>query len=154
LKPLNTIVIGIGNLLRSDDGIGLHIIEALRKENIKDNVDLYEGLSSLDILDAIKDYDRILIIDAIQSGGNPGTVYKLSLEDLKEKMTAHSFSSHLNMNFTEMFELGKKVFPNKIPKDIIIIAVEAEDITTISDRCTPKVENAITEAVDIVQNLL
>jgi len=151
---MKTLIIGIGNLLRSDDGIGLHIIEALRKENIKSDVDLHEGLSSLDVLDSIKDYDRILIIDAIRSSGSPGTVHKLSLEDLKEKGTAHSFSSHLNMDFTEMLEVGRKIFPDRIPKDIIIIAVEAEDVTTIADRCTPKVEKAIPGIIQLIKELI
>lgn len=72
----------MGNPLRSDDGIRLHVIEALRKEHVKDNVDLREGLSSLDILDVMKEYDRIILIDAIKSEGKPGTVYKLYSETL------------------------------------------------------------------------
>ena len=151
---MSILVLGIGNLLRSDDGAGLHVIESLRRENLSDTIDLMEVLSGLDILDAIKGYDRIIIVDAILTGGEPGKIYKLSLEDFKDKHTLHSFSSHLNMDFPAMLEMGKKLFPGKIPEDIIIIAVEAEDITTISDNCTLKVEQAIPEAVDIIKGLL
>jgi Ni,Fe-hydrogenase maturation factor len=49
-----------------------HVIEVLRKENLGDDVDLMEVLSGLDILDVIKGYDRVIIIDAIQTGGDPG----------------------------------------------------------------------------------
>ncbi len=80
---MKTLVFGIGNLLRSDDGVGLHIIEHLRKENLGDAADLKEGSTGLDILDAIKGYDRIILIDAIKSAGEPGKIYKLSVEDFQ-----------------------------------------------------------------------
>jgi len=133
----------MGNLLCSDDGVGLHIIEALRKENLGADVDLQEGLTGLDIFEKIKDFDRIIIIDAIQAGGQPGSIYKLTLEDFKDKHTLHSFSTHLNMDIPTMLKFGEKLFPGKIARDVTIIAVEAEDIETISDRCTPKVKKAI-----------
>ena len=154
IHKVKVLIIGIGNLLRSDDGVGLHVIETLRKEDLSDNVDLMDGLSGLDILDVIEGYDRIIIIDAIQTGGEPGTIHKLSLEDLKAKHTLHSYSTHLNMDFPTVLELGRKLFPEKIPEDITIIAVEAEDITTISDKCTPQVEKAVPEVVQLIKKLI
>jgi len=154
IHKVKVLIIGIGNLLRSDDGVGLHVIETLRKEDLSDNVDLMDGLSGLDILDVIEGYDRIIIIDAIQTGGEPGTIHKLSLEDLKAKHTLHSYSTHLNMDFPTVLELGGKLFPEKIPEDITIIAVEAEDITTISDKCTPQVEKAVPEVVQLIKKLI
>lgn len=151
---MRVLIIGIGNLLRSDDGLGLHIIEALRKERLGDTIDLAEGLSGLDILNGMKGYERIIMVDAIQTGGEPGTIYRFSMEDFPQGQTVHSFSTHLNMDFTTMLELGKRLFPEKIPEDILIVAVEAEDITTISDRCTPEVERAIPEVIELIKGLL
>jgi hydrogenase maturation protease len=144
----------MGNLLRSDDGVGLHIIEALREENLEDDVDLREGLSGLDILDAVKGYDRIVLVDAIKSGGRPGRVYKLLPEDFLNMRTVHSFSTHLNMDFRSMLELARTLFPEKMPDDIIIVAIEAEDITTISDKCTPEVEKGMKQAVELIKGLV
>ena len=144
----------MGNLLCSDDGVGMHIIEALGKENLGPGVDLREGLTGLDILEKIKEFDRIVIIDAIKAGGEPGSIYKLTMEDFDDKQTLHSFSTHLNMDIPTMLKLGEKLFPDKITKDITIIAVEAEDTETISDRCTPKVEKAIPEVVEMIRGLL
>ncbi|MBM4146468.1 MAG: hydrogenase maturation protease [Nitrospira sp.] len=151
---MSILVLGIGNFLRSDDGVGLHVIEALRKEKTGDNIDLMEALSGLDILDAIKGYDRIILVDAIKTGGEPGTIYELSLKDIQNKHTNHSFSTHLNMDLSTMLELGNRLFPGKIPKDIRVIAIEAEDVTTISDKCTPAVECAIPKAVEIIKGLI
>lgn len=141
-------------MLRSDDGVGLHVIEALRKEETGDNIDLIEAVSGLDILDAIKGYDRIILVDAIKTGGEPGTIHELSLKDIQDKHTNYSFSTHLNMDLQTMFELGNRLFPGKIPKDIRVIAIEAEDVTTISDKCTPAVECVIPKAVEIIKGLI
>jgi hydrogenase maturation protease len=149
-----TLVFGIGNLLRSDDGVGLHIIEHLRKENIGDAADLMEGSTGLDILDAMKGYDRIIFVDAIKSSGEPGSIYKFSVEDFQQIGTLHSFSTHLNMDFFAMIELGETLFPGQMPNDITIVAIEADETTTISDKCTPRVEGAIPEAVALIKGLL
>ena len=151
---MKTLVFGIGNLLRSDDGVGLHVIESLRRENLGDAADLREGSTGLDILDAIKGYNRIILVDAIRSNGEPGSIYKLSVEDFHNIETLHSFSTHLNMDFFTMLELGEKLFPGQMPDDIIIVAIEADDTTTISDKCTPKVERAMPEAVRLIKTLL
>jgi hydrogenase maturation protease len=149
---VKVLVFGIGNPLRSDDGAGVSVIEALRKENLKDTTELREDISGLDILGSMIGYDRVIIVDAIQSGGEPGTIYKLSLDDLGHKKTLHAFSSH-DINFLAMLEYGKDLFPGKIPEDIIIIAIEAEDITTISERCTLKVEKTIKKAIEMIKEL-
>jgi len=151
---VRVLVFGMGNLLRSDDGVGLQVIGALGEEKIGDTIDVIEGSSCLDILDALKGYRRIIIVDAIQTGGEPGTIYKFSLEDFKDKHTIHSYSTHLNMDFPTMLELREKLFPGEIPLDIIVIAIEADDITTISETCTPKVRKAIPEAVDMIKGLI
>ena len=141
----------MGNLLCSDDGVGMHVIEALRGEDLGADVDLGEGLTGLDILEKIKGVDRVIIVDAIKSGGKPGSIYRFTTEDFGDKHTLHSFSTHLNMDIPAMLELGDKLFPGKIPDDIAIIAIEAEDTETISDRCTPAVEKAIPGAVEMIK---
>jgi hydrogenase maturation protease len=150
---LKVLVLGIGNPIRSDDGVGVHVTEALRKESLSDNIDFREGISGLDIFGAVTGYNRVIIVDAIKGGGEPGTIYKLSLKDFADKQTLHAFSTH-DIDFLTMLEFGKSIFPEKIPEDIIIIAIEADDITTISEKCTPKVEKAIQEAVDVIKGLL
>lgn len=150
---MKTLVIGIGNLLRSDDGAGLHILNALGKEQISDDIALRECATGFDILNEIIGCEKVIIIDAITHGGKPGTLYLLSPEELREKPTLHTFSSH-EADFLSMLELGKKLYPEKMPQDIVIVAIEAEDVTTISDKCTPQVEKAIPNAVETIKRLL
>ena len=150
---MKVLVLGIGNPIRADDGVGIHITEALKQEMVRDTIDIKNGISGLDILGAITGYDRIIVVDALQSGGEPGTIYRLSLEDLGFKKTLHTFSTH-DMDFLATIELGKSIFAGRMPKEIIIIAVEADDITTVSELCTPEVEKAIPNAVTVIKGLL
>jgi len=150
---VKTLVLGIGNPLRSDDGIGIHVVESLRDEDLSDKIDIKEGLSGLDILGAIAGYERIIMIDAIKSGGEPGTIYKLSVGDLHAQQTLHTFSTH-DVDIPTMLKLGRDLYPGKMPEDIVIIAVEAEDIETFSEICTPKVEKAIQEVVHLIKELI
>jgi hydrogenase maturation protease len=150
---VKTLILGIGNPLRSDDGIGIHVVEALREENLREDVDIKEGLSGLDILGAIAGYERIIMIDALKSGGEPGTIYKLSVEDLHAQQTLHTFSTH-DVDIPTMLKLGRDLYPGKMPEDIVIIAVEAEDIETFSETCTPNVEKAIQEVVHLIKELI
>jgi hypothetical protein len=53
-----------------------------------------------------------------------------------------------------MLKLGRDLYPGKIPEDIVIFAVEAEDIETFSETCTPRVEKAIQEVVRLIKGLL
>lgn len=153
IEKLKVIILGIGNPLRSDDGVGIHVIEALRKESLPTGTDLLEGLTGLDIIGAIKGCDKVIIVDAIMTASEPGTIFKLSLQDLSITKTLHHFSTH-EMDFPSMLELGKKIFPGQIAEDITIIAIQAEDVTTISEKCTPEVEKSIREVVQLIKELL
>lgn len=150
---MKTLVIGIGNLLRSDDGVGHHVLNALRNEHISVNIELRECATGFDILNEIIGYESVVIIDAIRSGRETGTVYRFSPDELKVKPTLHTFSSH-EADFLTMLELGKRLFPGKMPQEITIIAIEVGDVTTISEKCTPAVEKAIPEAVELIKGLL
>ena len=150
---MKVLILGIGNPLRTDDGVGIHVVESLRNENLGHKIDIKEGLSGLDILGAIAGYERVIIVDAIKSGGDPGTIHRLSLEDLHAQHTLHAFSTH-DVDIPTMLKLGMELYPGKIPGDIVIIAVEAEDIETFSETCTPKVEKAIREVVRLIKELL
>ncbi|MEX2722041.1 MAG: hydrogenase maturation protease [Candidatus Wukongarchaeota archaeon] len=148
---MRTLILGVGNPVLSDDGVGIHVIEELEKEKLPENVKVEEaGLVGLSIIDIIIDYDRLIIVDAIKSNGEPGTIYELSIEDLSTHPFLHFSSTH-EVDFLTALEVGKKLFPEKIPKDITILAIEVKDITTFSEECTPKVKEAIPKVVELIK---
>jgi hydrogenase maturation protease len=101
---VKTLILGMGNPILSDDGVGLHIARALEGHFPGTDVRT-SALIGLDLLDIVAGYDQVFVIDAIQNGRNPpGTVVKLAAGE----GALHLFSSH-GMHFFEILQLGKDV---------------------------------------------
>ncbi len=143
---MKTLVIGVGNLLRCDDGVGIHVVDRLNEvASYIDTLDV--ALGSIEILEAMKGRDRVFIVDAIQTGGEPGTIYRVNLsrgEDPPRITHSHG------VDLLTTLKLGNSLFPGQMPREIVLLAVEAEDITTLSESCTSKVQAAIEKAVEII----
>jgi hydrogenase maturation protease len=143
---LKTLVIGVGNLLRCDDGVGIHVVNRINEvASYIDTLDV--ALGSIEILEAMKGRDRVFIVDAIQTGGEPGTIYRVNLsrgEDPPRITHSHG------VDLLTTLKLGDSLFPGRMPREIVLLAVEAEDITTLSESCTSKVQAAIEKAVEII----
>ncbi len=77
---MKTLILGIGNLLLSDEGVGVHAARALQQENLPPNIITLEvGTALLDAIPEIERADHIFIIDAMKAGHEPGTVYRVPL---------------------------------------------------------------------------
>jgi hydrogenase maturation protease len=82
-KRPKTLILGIGNILLRDEGIGVRVIEHLRKENLPEDVELVDrGTAGADLIDVLSDRQTVLIIDAVEYDASPGTVLRLSEQDL------------------------------------------------------------------------
>jgi hydrogenase maturation protease len=74
-------VVGIGNVLLRDEGIGCHVVHALEKIPLPD-VKIIDGGTCPDILQLLEDADKLIIVDAVEGGGTPGQIYRFHLEDI------------------------------------------------------------------------
>ena len=143
-----TLVVGVGNPILSDDGVGIHIVRRLREMGIP-GVDVEElPASGLELLDMVLGYDRVIIIDAIVTEeGNPGQFYILEESDFER--TVHGASPH-GINIATALALGRRLASDKMPAEIRFIAIEAEDIVNVSETMTPAVAAAVQLVVDKV----
>ncbi len=130
--------LGLGNPILSDDAVGLRVVEEIQElAGECGEVEFKTGcFGGLHIIDEIRGYDKVVIVDAIVRGGEPGTLYKLSLDDLDG--TARLSSPH-RINLPAAIKLGQKM-ENNIPEDITIYAVEAKNLTLFSTRLSPEIE--------------
>jgi len=117
-------IVGVGNLLLQDEGIGIHAIQALKKGPLSqaDYAELIDGGTALPILP--KNLDKLIIIDAAQGGGEPGIIYRLSPEDI-DSGDAPIISPH-QLNLRENLRLME--LENEKPKKVIIFGVEPKTI--------------------------
>lgn len=144
-----TLVIGLGNPIISDDSIGFQVIEVVRGLLAEsDDVAIKAtSLSGLHLLDFIEGYDKVIVVDSIVTqNGQPGTVYRLALEDLETGR--HTATIH-DIGLAGVIELGKRN-GLAMPSDVVLIAIEADDITTFSPVCTAAVAAAIPRALDLI----
>ena len=125
------LVLGVGNDILMDDGIGPKLVNRLKDDFSVDQINFSTlNLGGLEILEFIKDYDEVIIVDAIKTRtGNPGDVYMLTPDDFSE--TCHLSSFH-DVSFLTALRLGEKI-GYKLPKSILIIAIEI-----IEDTCFGK----------------
>ncbi|MBU2563752.1 MAG: hydrogenase maturation protease [Actinobacteria bacterium] len=142
-------IIGFGNKYRSDDGIGIRIIEELEKlDSFKDIEIIDGGTSGSDLIFLIKGCSKIIIIDAIDAGQNVGDVVNIKINDIEEfiRRDYKSLSLH-DLNLADILKLIKAL---KIDADISIIGVKPKKMD-FGDRLSPEIEKKIPEIISLVR---
>jgi len=120
------LVLGIGNILLKDDGAGVHALDQLAGHyEFSDNVTLMDGgTSGLKLVDAIMAADRLVVFDAVQAGSQPGTVHRLTPEDLQNTLVCKG-SLH-DMGILEALNCAGLLGRRPIS---VIIGIEPENLT-------------------------
>lgn len=146
------LVLGIGSPLICDDALGFRVVEELEKMNVPD-LDLdQQSVSGLDLIEIMMDYRKVVVVDAIVTEQYPaGTVMLLQPEDFKNAI--HGSNPH-EVNIHMAIELGQRLAPDRMPKDISFVAVEVNDVWTVTDQMTDEVKAAVPLAVEAVIKLL
>jgi hydrogenase maturation protease len=122
--PPRIVVIGVGNLLLRDEGIGIHAVKALQEIDLPPDVKLIDGGTSPDLIAYTRAGDKLIIIDAARASGKPGAIYRFRPEDLagpKGVLTsAHEMGVVENLNL--MTATGNE------PRETVIIGIEPGEI--------------------------
>ena len=136
---MNTLILGIGNPILTDDGVGIKIAQRLKEGNPELEV-IETSEAGIALLDLVADYDKLVIIDSIKTEeGKPGDLYKLELEDLQP---SKDFSSSHSIGIATTFELGHRL-GYRVPKFVSIYAVNIKDNLTFGEECTEEVKQRI-----------
>jgi len=146
--PPRTVILGIGNWLLGDEGVGIHLIETL-SEHLAGytNVTLADGGTSPDAMLLLDDVDRLIVLDAINGGREPGTVYRFAGEDI-EHLKSPGISLH---EWSVADSLMAISLLGKLPRETVVIGIEPERVgwgTGLSDT----VGNKLPEVIGLVLN--
>ena len=147
---MKTLLLGLGNPILTDDGIGVYVVRAVADRWSGDGVDFQEAsVGGLRLLEVIAGYDRLILVDAIQTpDGAPGQIHRLTPDDLRTSL--HAGSTH-DLSFQGALAWGRRIGMALPPDDAItIIAVEADDVLTFGEALTPVVAAALPDAVEAV----
>lgn len=145
-------VIGLGSPIMCDDAVGLRVSEAIDALGM-DDVDCFqEAIGGLDILPVIHSYSHAIVVDAIQTGEyGPGTVLLFRESDFDEVIA--DAATH-DVNLPTAIKIGRKMDPEIMPETISFVAVEVQDIKTVTETMTPEVEAAVDSAKAAVLHLI
>ncbi len=139
------VVIGVGNLILTDEGIGIHTVKALQELDFPDDVKLIDGGTSPDLIAYTRAGDKLIIVDAAKAGGEPGTIYRFKPEDLAGGKAALT-SAH-EMGVVENLQLMSMA--GSEPKEIVIIGIEPREIK-FGTELSPELERKMPEIVKAV----
>lgn len=136
---MKTLILGLGNLILSDDGVGIKVTQKIKETKPALEV-MGTCESGITLLDHIVGYDKLVIIDSIKTEqGKPGDVYKLELKDFKPAMDVSL--SH-GMDIATAFEVGGGL-GCKMPQSVSIYAIEIKDNLTFAEECSEEVGEKI-----------
>ena len=144
---MNTLILGIGNPILTDDGVGIRVAQRIREERPDLNVEETSEVG-LTLLELVAGYDRLVMIDAVKTGrGEPGELYELTLQSLVKNK---DYCSLHGIDIGTVLELGQKLGYNT-PELINIYAIEIQDDDHFGEHCTEEVEKRIP---DIIEHIL
>ena len=142
------LVLGIGNPIRHDDGVAIEIVRRLREKIDSEGVDIKETCEAgLNLLDLMIDYERLLIVDSIQTeGGRAGDIYRFTQKELKSP--SHLQFSH-NTGIPALLRLAEKM-KLSLSEEITFYAIEIEKGNVFGEGLTENVEEAVPRAVELI----
>jgi hydrogenase maturation protease len=145
---MKTIVLGVGNQILGDDGVGIHVVKELKKQIKDPNITLDDAVTGgMNLLDLLLGYDKAIIIDAVKTNdGQTGDVKRIPLSNFS---TMHSCNPH-DVSLIEAIEMAKKMGEDKIPKEIIVIGILMKEIPCeFGEKLSEKISSAVPKAIDM-----
>jgi hydrogenase maturation protease len=149
------VVIGLGNPILTDDGVGVKVAYEVEKNlgpDLPPNLTITEAsVGGLRLMELLVGFDRVILIDALltENGHKPGTIHHMTLEDLRNiSPTQHSASAH-DTSLVTALDAGIEIGLH-LPTEFSIYAVDVENILDFSNEPTPAVAAAIPKVTALV----
>ena len=143
------LILGIGNYLMEDEGVGVHAIHALSKLELPKNIDILDGgTGSFDLMPILAKYPTVIFIDATMDGKTPGTInviYPKFAADFPTVLSAH------DVGLKDMIDALE--FKGELPR-IILITVTIRDMIPMTIKLTEDVQNSIPSVTDKVLEIV
>jgi len=141
-----TVILGIGNVLLSDEGIGVHVANELSGMVLPPGVSVVEGgTDGFRLLNIITEADRLIVVDAVKGGAEPGSIYRFNVEDVRNVPPGFRTSVH-QVGILEVIDLSGLI--GKTPKTTVI-GVEPKSLD-MSLELSPEIKEKIPRIIELV----
>lgn len=144
-------ILGVGNMLLTDEGFGIHVVEKLTAEyEFGDNVSVVDGgVLGINLLGTMSQADELIVVDVVKNHGEPGTRYRIDHEDIPDRVRA-KISLH-QIDFLEALTLCQAL--DHVPHTTIV-GVEPVDIESQGIELTPTLAEQIDPIIEYILNEL
>jgi hydrogenase maturation protease len=160
---MSTIIVGLGNPILGDDGVGWKIAEEVkaRLSSLPASYSAAKGqyidveflsLGGISLMESLIGYERAILIDAVTSDQEIGSVIVSQLSEMPDYSAFHISSPH-DTSLQNALKLGRSMGA-KLPKELTVVGVATDHIYDFSENLSPRVAEAIPKAVKIVMDLL
>ncbi|MGD0077298.1 MAG: HyaD/HybD family hydrogenase maturation endopeptidase [Sedimentisphaerales bacterium] len=152
LEKKNVVVIGLGNVLLSDEGIGVHIVRRLSRQQGKyHSIDFIEaGAAGMNLLHLIANRKKAVIIDCAKMGKKPGTIRRFTVDNVQSIKQLSGFSLH-EIDILQVLNLSKQL--GECPAEVVFFGIEPESLSPgqkLSNTLSAKIDSY---TVDICEEL-
>ena len=144
---MNTLVLGIGNVLLTDEGVGVRALNELKRRYcFSDNVEFLDGgTSGIELLRHIQDRDTLIIIDAMTHDREPGAVYRVENDDVPAVFRTRISPHQLGLSDL----LAAAMLTDNMPENLVLFGVEPESVD-IGLELTATVEASLDKLITAV----
>ena len=151
------LILGIGNVLMGDDGVGVHTAMRLQREAWPDGVTVIDGgTGGFHLLSLLQDYEPVVMIDATADGRPPGTVGVLRprfASDFPPSLSAHDIGLRDLVEATALLAPRPGSGQGHLP-DLYLVTVSIDEITPMCLTLSPAVEGAVPQVIDTVHAIV
>lgn len=146
VSPKKTVILGVGNILLSDEGVGVHVANELMKMDLPPDVSVVEGgTDGFRLLNVITEADRLIVIDAVKGGAVPGAIYRFDIGEVRNVPSGFKTSVH-QIGILEVIDLSGLI--GKTPHTTVI-GIEPKSLE-LSMELSPEVREKIPRIIDLV----
>jgi hydrogenase maturation protease len=143
----SVLILGIGNILLRDEGIGVRVVEALRSADWPDDVEIIDGgTAGANLVELMADRQKMIVVDAMDAQVAPGTVLRLEGDELLPE-------PHAAVSLHQLALVDSLAIANLLgcaPREVIVVGVQPGQIRPGLE-LSPEVERAIPIAIDAVR---
>ena len=144
------LILGIGNLLLKDEGVGVHVVERLKEMQLPDNVEVLDGgTAGLDLVDFIEGRRKLIVVDAVNADEKPGSIFRLTEENLDIKPKA--IMSFHDIDFLDALHMSQVM--NSKPEEVVVIGIQPKDMSGGLE-LSPEIEERIPDIIKLVMKEL
>ncbi len=153
LDPLRceVLVVGCGNLLRGDDGVGPVLVRHLWERGVPDGARLVDGgTAGMDVAFQMRGAQRVVIIDAAATGSEPGTIFKVPGAELAELPPLQGLHTH-SFRWDHAIAFARWALGDECPTDIAVYLIEVAGVELGADVSEP-VQAALEQVIDLIED--